>query len=192
MKQFGLIGLFLVVLLGGLHAQCDFYTEDLDDFDSTLTVVSNPVNLGYMIPSEYETVDGPKMVEEGKMLVSYAENDSINSFFLTIGLLERTFIKAESGMNVRLKLSNDKIVTLLNLPDRGTFDRTTNMRIYQHTCILPLDMYYLLTYHKIEKIRVEYPGHAPHDLTLSVEQQDAILEALKCVGERANLYPVKP
>ena len=98
----------------------------------------------------------------------------------------------ESGMNVRLKLSNDKIVTLLNLPDRGTFDRGTNMRISQHTCIVPLDMYYLLTYHKIERIRVEYPGRAPHDLTMTPQQQDAILEALKCVGERAGLYPVKP
>jgi len=192
MKYYGLMVFFMILFLGNAQAQCDFYKEGIDDFDSTLTIVSNPVSLGFMIASEFETEDGPKMVEEGKMLFSYAENDSINSFFMTIGLLERKFLKAESGMNVRLKLSNNKIVTLLNLTDKGTFDRTTNMRIYQHTCIVPLDTYYLLTYNKIEKIRVEYPGRAPHDLTMSLEQQEAVLEAMKCVGERAGLYPVKP
>lgn len=192
MKQFGLIGLFMILFLGGLKGQCDFYMEGIDDFDSTLTIVSSPVSLGFIIASEFETEDGPKMVEEAKMLFSYAQDDSINSFFMTIALLERKFLKVESGMNVRLKLSNNKIVTLLNLPDRGTFDRSTNMRVYQHTCIVPLDTYYLLMYNKIEKIRVEYPGRAPHDLTMSLEQQEAVLEAMKCVGERADLYPVKP
>jgi hypothetical protein len=192
MKYYGLIGFFLLLFLFDAQAQCDFYQTDIDDFDSTLTVVSNPVSLGFIIASDFETADGPKMVEEGKMLFSYAENDSINSFFMTVGLLERKYLKAETGMNVRLKLSNNKIVTLFNIPDKGTFDRTTNMRIYQHTCIVPLDMYYLLTYNKVEKIRVEYPGNAPHDLTISTDQQEALLEAMKCVGERVGLYPVKP
>lgn len=192
MKQYWFVVLLVTAYSWKAPAQCDIYSEGLDDFDSTLTIVSNPINLGFIIPSEFETIDGPKMVEEGKMLVSYSESDSINSFFLTIAVLERDFLKTEAGMNVRLKLSNEKIATLFTLPDRGLFDRNTNMRIYQHTCILPLDTYYLLTYNMIEKIRVEYPGRGPHDLTLSVEQQEAILEALKCVGEKAQLYPVKP
>ena len=192
MKQYWLVVLLVSALSWSVSAQCDVYSEKTDDFDSTLTIVSNAINLGFMIPSEFETVDGPKMVVEGNMLVSYAESDSINSFFLTIAVLEREYLKTEVGKNVRLKLSNEKIVTLFTLPDRGTFDRSTNMRIYQHTCILPLDMYYLLTYNMVERIRIEYPGHGPHDLTTSVEQQEAILEALKCVGEKAQLYPVKP
>ncbi len=189
--------LWYLILAGFLFsvsakAQCDFFKDEVDDFDSTLMIVTEPVNLGFMIPSQYETEDGLKMVEEAKMLFSYAEKDSINSFFMTLAVLERNFIKAESGKNVRLKLDNDKIITLLNIPDRGNFDRGTNMRIYQHTCVVPLDAYYLLTYHKIEKIRVEYPGRGPHDLTLTEPQQKLVMEAVKCVGERAGLYPVKP
>lgn len=192
MKQYWLVFFLISAWTWNLSAQCEIFSEKVDDFDSTLTIVSNAVNLGFMIPSEFETADGPKMVEEGKLIVSYSEKDSINSFFLTIAILEREYLKTENGMNVRLKLSNNKIVTLFNIPDRGTFDRETNMRIYQHTCILPLNTYYLMTYHKVERIRIEYPGRGPHDLTMSVEQQDAILEALQCVGEKAGLYPVKP
>ena len=174
-----------------LSAQCEVAFDEIDDFDSLRTVASNPVAFGYMIPSLFETMDGPMLIEEGKAMVMYSENDSINSFFLTLAIPEYTYQPIKSGFNVLMKLSDGEVISFYNVPDKGTFDKDTNMRIYQHTCIVPLDMYYRLTFSTIEAIRIEYKN-IKRTLIVSQEQQEAIRQAMQCVGERVALYPVKP
>lgn len=183
--------LILILLSVDLSAQCEVAFDEIDEFDSLRTVASNPVALGYMIPSLYETVDGPKLIEEGKAIVMYSENDTINSFFLTLAIPEYSYQPIESGFNVLMKLSDGEVISFYNVPDRGTFDNTTNMRLYQHTCIVPLDMFYRLTFSTIEAIRIQYKK-IKRTFKLSEEQQLAIREAVQCVGRQVDLYPVKP
>ncbi len=177
---------------GVVVAQCDLAFNEVDPFDSTRLVAAKPVPVGYQIPSQYTLEDGSfKMIEEGKILFTYAENDTINTFFMTLALAEHNYHSIETGYNVWLLLSNERVVGLYNVPDKGEFNKNTNMRIYQHTCVVPLDMFYVLTYFKIEKIRVEYKGYKK-TLEILPEQQSAIREAIRCVGEAVGLYPVKP
>ena len=172
-------------------AQCDFAFNDVDQFDSTRIVGAHPVALGNLIPSKFETIDGPKIVEEAKALFMYSVGDSINSFFLTLAIPEYSYRPIEKGNNVLLQLSDGEVISLYNVPDKGTFDRGTNMRIYQHTCVIPLNRFYDLTHTLIEQIRVQYSTYK-HDFELSKQQQEALREAIQCVGEAAELYPIKP
>jgi hypothetical protein len=64
------------------------------------------------------------------------------------------------------------------------------MHTYQHSCVIPLDMYYRLAYQKITKIRIEYTRHR-RTFALSEEQQLALRRAFQCVGIAAGLYPHK-
>lgn len=163
----------------------------VDIFDSTRLIVSEVVNIGYSIPSEFMTLKGPKMIEEGKAMVSFSQKDSLNSFFLTLAMAERNFLKIPSDFNVLLKLGNEKVVTLLNVPDQGTFDKETNMRIYLHTCVIPVDVFYQLHFETVQVIRIEYNGYN-HDIKLTLQQQELLKEAMACVGKTAGFYPVKP
>lgn len=172
-------------------AKCDLAVSTIDEFDSTRLVVAKPISIGYSIASQFETENGPLMIQEGKALFSYTENDSINCFFLTLAMAERNYLTIEEGENVLIKLSDGRVLALYNVPDKGEFDKKTNMRIYQHTCIVPLDVFYALTYNTIERIRIEYKGFKK-TLEILPEQQKAILESARCVGEAAKLYPVKP
>lgn len=183
--------LALLLLSVDLSAQCELAFDEYDDFDSLRTVASEAVSFGYMVPSLYETINGPKLIEEGKAVVMYSENDTINSFFLTLAIQEYTYQPIESGFNVLMKLSDGEVISFYNVPDRGTFDDTTNMRLYQHTLVVPLDMFYRLTFSTIEAIRVEYKKYK-RTLKLSEKQQIAIRDAMQCVGRRVELYPVKP
>lgn len=171
--------------------KCDLAVSTIDEFDSTLLVVAKPINIGYTIASQYETEKGPLMIEQGKALFSYTENDSISCFFLTLATAERNYLSIEEAENVLIKLSDGRVLALYNVPDKGVFDKKTNMRVYQHTCIVPLDLFYALTYNTIERIRIEYKGFKK-TLEILPEQQKAILESARCVGEAAKLYPVKP
>ncbi len=171
--------------------KCDLAISTLDEFDSTKLVVAKPINIGYKIPSEFETENGPSMIDQGKVLFTYTENDSINCFFMTLALAEREYFSIEEGETVLLKLSDGRVLALYNVPDKGEFDKGTNMRIYQHTCVVPIDLFYSLTYNTIERIRIEYKGFKK-TLEILPEQQTAIKEAARCVGEAAGLYPVKP
>lgn len=181
----------LLLFSTGLSAQCELAFDEIDEFDSLRTVASQTVAFGYMIPSLYETIDGPSLIEEGKAVVMYSENDSINSFFLTLAIPEYTYQPIQAGFNVLMKLSDGEVIPFYNVPDRGTFDKETNMRIYQHTCVVPLDMYYRLTFSTIEAIRIEYQK-IKRTFKLTEEQQLAIREAVQCVGQRVELYPIKP
>lgn len=173
-------------------AKCTLAVDEIDTFDSTHTVAAKPVNIGYQIPSQFLLDNGNnKMIEQGKALFSYSENDSINSFFLTLAMVEYKYFSIEPGFNVLLLLSNQQVVGLFNVPDKGEFDKSTNMRIYQHTCVVPLDLFYALTLQKIQSIRIEYNGYKK-TLEILPEQQDAIQEAVRCVGEAVGLYPIKP
>ncbi len=173
-------------------AQCEVALDITDEFDTTRTIVSSVINIGYVIPSEVLTMDGPKMVEEAKLLFSYSENDTISSFFLTLAMPERDFLVIESGKsNVLLAFSNEQVEGLLNVPDRGEFDPRTNMRLYQHTCVVPLDVFYVMMYQNLEKIRVRYRTYK-HTITILPEQQKAIRAAVRCVGEQLGLFPAKP
>ncbi|PHN03953.1 hypothetical protein [Flavilitoribacter nigricans] len=183
--------LVLLLLSVDLSAQCEIAFDEIDEFDSLRTVASSSVAFGYMVPSLYETVSGPRLIEEGKAIVMYSENDTINSFFLTLAIPEYTFQPIEAGFNVRMKLSDGEVISFYNVPDRGTFDDTTNMRLYQHTIIVPLDMFYRLTFSTIEAIRIEYKK-LKRTFKLNEEQQDAIRDAMQCVGRQVELYPVKP
>lgn len=180
----------LVITLG-LNGQCEFLLLEKDEFDSTVTVATPPLNIGFLMGTDYLEEDGLKMVEESKLMLSYGENDSIRSFFLTIAAIESDYQEIDWGANILLKLSNDSIIGLYNLPDRGVFDRKINMRIYTHQAIVPIDVYYALIHYEIEKIRIQYKGYK-RTITITPNQQKVILKQIRCLGEGAGLYPIKP
>ncbi len=183
---------FLAPLVAGF-TQCDSLLIDItDDFDSTRLVAARAINIGYLVPSQFETIDGFKMIEEAKVLFSFTQNDTLDAFFMTLAVQEREYRKIRSGTNVLLALSNKKIVGLLNLPDKGVFDRTTNMRRYLHTTVIPYDQVFNLAYNTIKKIRIEYEGGYKHDIVILPEQAEMIKEQILCVAERLNIFPTKP
>ena len=170
---------------------CDLAFDEIDPFDSLRVVGMKPVSIGYMIPSRYETMDGPKIVEEAKAIMVYSENDSIRGFFLNLVVPEYNLEPIDKGMTVKLLLQDSTVIGFYNIPDEGYFDRAINMRVYQHTCAVPLDYYYQLTFKRITKIRIEYQKKN-RILELSERQQNALLEAFQCVGRAVELYPVNP
>lgn len=192
MRKLFLLLVGSIFVLKALSAQCDFAVNEVDPFDSTHLVALQPISVGYKIPSQYTGDDGNlTMIDQGKVLITYTENDSISGFFFTLALVERGYYSTKDGVQIGLLLSDDRVFWLPNFPDQGEFDSNTNMRIYQHTCVLPMDVYYALTFHKVKMIRVMYPGFKK-TLEILPEQQDDIREALRCVGEAVGLYPVKP
>jgi len=175
----------------GLQAQCKLAFDEVDAFDKTHTILAKPINIGYMVPSNFQTAEGNKMVEEAKLVVAYSESDSINSFFLSIAVLEWDYQSIESDRNVLLLLENEEVITLLNVADRGEFNADTNMRLYEHVCVIPMDIFFALSHFKVQKIRIQYKNYK-RTLTLTPEQQEAIRKAVLCVGEASKLFPVKP
>jgi len=174
------------------YAQCTYILNEYDAFDSTQIVSVEPMSIGYLVPSAYTNEDGElKMVEEAKLMFSYTENDSISSFFLTIATLERDYYQIEAGRQISLMLNNGHIIPLLNVPDRGRFDESTNMREYNHVCVIPLDVFYSLTVFTIEKIRINYDGFK-RTVKLTGDQQAALQDAIRCVGRGAEMYPIRP
>ncbi len=186
-----IVGFISFLLTVSLKSQCEFLILEKDEFDITLTVATPPLNIGYLMGTDYLEEDGLKLVEESKLMLSYGENDSIRSFFLTIAAIESEYQEIDWGTNVLLKLSNDSIIGLYNLPDRGEFDRNINMRIYTHQTIVPLDVYYALIHYEIEKIRIAYKGYK-RTITITPNQRKIILKQFRCLGEGAGLYPIKP
>jgi hypothetical protein len=183
----------LFILPFGLSAQCDLAINEIDPFDSTLVVSSNPMHIGGFIPSKFETIEGPKIIEEGEVLFSFAESDqgdSIKSFFLTIAAPEYNYEPIENGQNVLLALSDSSVIALHNFPDKGTFDKTINMRLYQHSCVVPVDTYYRLTYLKIKGIRIRYQNKK-RTFFLTEKQQEALLQSIICVGEEVG-FGIEP
>lgn len=174
-----------------VNGQCEYPIDTIDEFDSTRLVAYEPINIGYMIPSNVVTDEGPLMIEEAKLMFTFTQNDTLDAFFLTLAVPEYEYHSIKQGFNVLFKLNNGQIISLLNMPDQGAFDRKTNMRIYQHTLVVPLDLFYNLTHHTIEKIRINYPSRK-HTLTLSPEQQETVRESVRCIGKAVELFPIKP
>jgi hypothetical protein len=190
MRFFLIFSLILTATIAS-HAQCSLAVDEIDEFDSTRLIVAHPVSFGYFIPSKFETADGPKLVREGQLLFAYSENDTINSFFMTLAIPEYTFEPIEKDFNVFLKLSDGGVFRMYNVPDQGVFDDKTNMRIYQHTCVVPLDLFYRLTFSTIEKIRIVYRNQK-RTIDVSPKQQEEIRKAVQCVGKATGIYPIKP
>ncbi len=175
-----------------LSGQCTSVKIETDAFDSTRVVYDKPLNIGGLVTSNFEVEEGNKMVEEAKLLVTYAENDSIESFFLTLALMEWEYQVLEAGENVMLLLENGSIVKLNTVEDRGTLDKNTNMRRYEAVCVLPIDLYYALAHFKTEKIRLQYKSGIKRTVSLFSEQQKKFQQIIRCVGEAAGVMPVKP
>lgn len=189
--------LFIVLLAAAcplwLGAQCDLATDEVDPFDSTRLVTTQPISIGLLIPSLYETVEGAKIIDEAKAAFSFVESDrdNINAFFLTIAIPEYEYRKIASGHNVILAFSDSTAVSLLNFPDKGVFDPTTNMRLYQHTCVVPIDLLYRMSAFGIAGIRIRYEG-SKRTVLLSAKQQQQLMEAMRCAGEAVGFFPIKP
>lgn len=185
--------LFCCLAFYQIDAQCDSLVIDVvDDFDSTRLISSKPINIGYLVPSQFETIEGFKMVEEAKVMVTFTQNDTIDAFFMTIAVQERGYKKIDPGERVKLALTNDKIVGLIDFPDKGVFDRTTNMRLYQHVCLVPYDQLFNLSEFGIKKIRITYKEGYYHDIVILPEQQENIKQQLICIAERLEMTLRKP
>lgn len=195
---------FLLFLMGSLgtvlsaqSTDCKIVLDEVDPFDSLRTIAAEAVPLGNLMPSRYEEVDGLKFIREGKALFHFSESDSFSLFFLTVALPEYDFHEVENGYNIKLILErqdsiiSDTIIGFATVPDEGTFDRSTNMRIYQHTGLVPADGFYTLAAYRVKMLRVEYPRHQ-RTIELTAKQSDALREAVRCVGERLGLYPLSP
>jgi len=176
-----------------LTAQCPIALDTIDSFDSTRLVMSKPVSIGVLIPSLYETVDGPKIIDEGKAVFSFAEDDQspIESFFLTIVAPEYDYLKIESGKNVILAFADSTAAPLLNFPDRGQFSKSTNMRMYQHTCVVPIDVYYRMAYVGVVGIRIRYETKK-RTILITDEQREALMKAVRCAGQAVGIDTAKP
>jgi hypothetical protein len=188
-----LIGSLGFSLPATLQAQCEFAADTIDPFDSTRLVISKPIPIGLLIPSLYETVDGPKIIEEAEVAFSFIEGDvdTINAFFLTIATPEYDFRKIEAGRNVIIAFEDTSAVQLLNYPDRGVFSKETNMRIYQHTCVVPIDVLYRMAAYNVLGIRIRYRG-SKRSIMLTKEQQEALRTAVKCASEAVGFAPLSP
>jgi hypothetical protein len=154
--------------------------------------VDNPINIGGLVTSNFELETGSKIIEEAKLLISFAENDSLESFFLTLAIMEWEYQVLDSGQNVWLLLDNGSIIKLNNVEDRGVLDKKTNMRRYEAVCVLPIDLYFALTHYQIEKIRLQYKSGFKRTISIFTEQQKRLQQAIKCVGEVAGKLPIKP
>ena len=183
----------LMLLPFAAGAQCPLAQDTIDPFDSTRLVISEPVSLGALIPSLYETVEGPKIIDEAKAAFSFVEDDQsdINSFFLTIVAAEYEYEPIQAGKNVILAFADSTNATLLNYPDRGQFSDDTNMRMYQHTCVVPIDLFYRMAYSGIIGIRIRY-DNKKRTIMLTKAQQEALKEAVRCAGEAVGFAPNKP
>ena len=191
MKKTWPVLFFLMLLTQLASAQCKPSINETDPFDSVHTVAGKTVNIGDLVPSKFETVDGPKLIEEAKLLFSFSEKDSIRSFFLIVAVQEWEYQRIQNDFNVLLLLDDGQVIELMNFSDQGTFDPTTNMRLYQHTCLIPMDLVFALTYLKIDKIRINYRD-SKRTLALQAFQQEEFRKTVRCVGETSGLLPVVP
>ncbi len=188
--------LLLLLLAAGVSAQkkpadCRIEVDERDPFDSLRTIAAEAINIGYIIPSLYEERKGPKLIEEAKALPMYSGRDSIRAVFLTLLVPEYHFEVAEKGFFVKVLTDSSEVFALYTIPDEGVFDKTTNMRTYQHTCLLPMDIYYKLTYNRIVRIRIKYRDRE-RDIELSEKQGESLRASLQCVGLAAGLLPRIP
>lgn len=162
---------------------CHFSVNETDEFDSTRMITTMPMDLGYLVPTQNmtEELDGKTVTEEAKAVFSYAEGvNRVRSFFLTLVVTEYDYLKIENGENVWLKLTNGKLIRLYDVPDSGELNRDIIMWLYQHTCIVPLEIFHVLKHEKVEKIRIVYEN-AKRTITLDEAQQTELQQMVLCV-----------
>ncbi|MBI1226326.1 MAG: hypothetical protein GC192_13915 [Bacteroidetes bacterium] len=184
--------LLLLVISFSADAQCKLIALDqVDEFDSTRVVASKPFNIGVLVPSGNvaEGLDGQETVEEGKAIFSFGNEHNIRSFFLTLAVVERKFYMIEPDYNVYLKMVDGPVIKLLNVPEDGEFDRKVLMWKYVHTCVVPLEYFFMLRDGLVEKIRIEY-NDFKETIVLDEKQQKTLQASVKCVEERLNSGPV--
>ncbi|RMG88571.1 MAG: hypothetical protein D6714_00465 [Bacteroidetes bacterium] len=173
---------------------CRIAVNSFDEFDSTRLITTEPVILGYLVPTKNlsEELDGKTVTEEAKAIFTYAEGTNrVRSFFLTLVVTEYEYLNIENGFTVFLKLSNGKIVKLYNVPDSGELNRDIIMWLYQHTCVVPLEVFHLLKNERIEKIRIVYEN-AKRTIILDEKQQRELQNAIQCVDLILRNSAVRP
>ncbi len=184
--------LLLLTALAPASAQCKLIALDqVDEFDSTRVIATKPFNIGVLVPSGNvaEGLSGQETVEEGKAIFSYGNENNIRSFFLTLAVVERKFYMMEPDYNVYLKMVDGPVIKLLNVPEDGEFDRKILMWKYVHTCVVPLEYFFMLRDGLVEKIRIEY-NDFKETIVLDGKQAKSLQDAVKCVEERLNSGPV--
>ena len=153
-------------------------------------IATKPFNIGVLTPSGNltENLEGQQLVEEAKAIFSFGNENKIRSFFLTLAVVERKFHLIDADYNVYLKMVDGPVIKLLNVPEDGEFDRKVLMWKYEHTCVVPLEYFFMLRDGLVEKIRIEY-NDFKETIVLDGKQQQALQAAVKCVEERLNTTP---
>lgn len=198
---FAIISLFQFSILQGqteatdsTPEPCQLALDTVDEFDSTRMIATLPIKIGFLVPTKNlaEDFGGKNLTDEAKVVFSYAEsNDNIRSFFLSLVVAEHQFLTIENGLNVYFKLENGQLVNIYNVPDRAELNKEIIMWMYQHTCVIPLEVYHILKNEKVEKIRINYEGHK-RTITLEPDQRQALQDAIQCVDKRLRENVSKP
>lgn len=185
MKNLLLTIVFTISSITGIYSQCKIALDTLDVFDSTRIIATKPINLGFLIATgnTAEGLSGKETVEEAKAIFSFANENQIRSFFLTLGVVERRFYMIEPDYNVFLLFSDGNILQLLNVPDQAEFDRKILMWRYVHTCVVPFEIFLMMKNTPIEQIRIVYRDFK-QTIVLEAKQQKALQDAVLCVEER--------
>lgn len=194
MKNLLTLTFFLLLCSTGAFAQCKIVLDTLDQFDTTRIIAAKPIDIGLLVPTGNvaEDLKGQETAQEGKAIFSFANENKIQSFFLTLGVVERKFYMIEPDYNVMLLFSDGNILKLLNVPDQPEFDRGILMWKYVHTCVIPLEIFQMMKNTTVEKIRINYKDYKS-TIVLEPKQQKALQDAVHCVEERlARDEPIKP
>jgi len=185
MKNLLLLTLLFLTCLPAAFSQCKIALDTLDEFDTTRIIATQPITLGQLAitGNVAEDLDGKEYTEEAKAIFSFANENKIRSFFLTLGVVERKFFMINPDYNVMLLFSDGNILKLLNVPDQPEFDRKILMWKYVHTCVIPIEIFQMLKNTTVEKIRINYKDYK-QTIVLEEKQQKALQDAVRCVEER--------
>lgn len=181
-------------IIDSIPPPCQVALDTLDEFDSTRMIATLPIDIGYLVPTKNlaEDFGGKNLTEEAKVVFSYAESaDNIRSFFLTMVVVEHQYLNIKNDLNVFFKLENGEIIKVYNVPDRAELNKDIIMWMYQHTCVIPLEVFHILKNEKVEKIRINYEGFK-RTIGLDPEQRQALQDAVSCVDERLRMKVAKP
>ncbi len=187
-----LVLICIVTFCQGVRAQdCPPILDEIDPFDSLRTVSVASFPIGNMLFTKVETIDGPTLAPEGEIMLMHTETDSLQLLFLHLELPEYNYVRTDRGYRVKFLMASDTIIGFYTVSDMGNFSKETNMRHYQHTALVPMDLYYQLTHDLVRIVRVEYINHR-RTIALTAAQQQQLREAFRCLGERLGYYPIKP
>lgn len=185
MKNLLALSFLLLVSLPGAFSQCQIALDTLDAFDTTRIIATKPINIGFLVATGNveEDLQGKETVEQGKAIFSFANENNIRSFFLTLGVVERKFYMIEPDYNVFLMFTDGNILKLLNVPDQPEFDRKILMWRYVHTCVVPVEIFQMMKNTEVEQIRIVYKDFK-QTIVLEPKQQKALQNLVRCVEER--------